>query len=171
MALMETPPAEIGWQAKDFKLPGVDGKTYDIASSRGENGLLVMFICNHCPYVQRVLDKIIQTSAELKKQGIGVIAISTNDVSAYPDDSFENMKKLSAAKNFPFPYAYDETQNTAKAYDAVCTPDFFGFDKDMKLQYRGRVDELLAAMTEVAKTGKVSGKQYNSMGCNIKWAA
>jgi len=171
MALMETPPAELGWQAVDFNLPGVDGKNYSLANARGENGLLVMFICNHCPYVQRTLDKIIETAAELKKHDIGTIGISANDVVAYPEDNFENMKKLAAAKKFPFPYVIDETQVTAKTYDAVCTPDFFGFDKNMKLQYRGRVDELLAAMIEVAKTGKVSAKQYNSMGCNIKWAA
>src|SRR5688572_4795122 len=131
MALMETPPAEIGWQAKDFKLPGVDGKTYDIAAARGESGLLVMFICNHCPYVQRVLDKIIETATELKKHGIGTIAISSNDVVEYPQDNFENMKKLAAEKKFLFPYVIDETQQVAKTYDAVCTPDFFGFDRDL----------------------------------------
>ncbi len=171
MALMETPPAEIDWKAKDFNLAGVDGKSYNLANARGENGLLVMFICNHCPYVQRVLDKIIETAAELKKQGIGTIGIMSNDVNNYPDDSFENMKKLAAAKNFPFAYVIDEDQNVAREYDAVCTPDFYGFDKDLKLQYRGRVDELLSAMVEVAKAGKVSTKQHNSMGCNIKWAA
>lgn len=183
MALMETPPAEIGWKAADFNLPGVDGKTYNLANARGENGMLVVFMCNHCPYVKAVLDKIIRDAAELKKHGINTIAISSNDVVQYPDDSFENMKKLATEKNLPFPYVYDESQSVAKSYDAVCTPDFYGFNNNMELQYRGRIDEskretvegakreLFGAMVEVAKTGKATVKQYNSIGCNIKWAA
>lgn len=171
MALMETPPAQIGWQAADFNLKGVDGKFHTLASCKLENGLVVMFICNHCPYVQRVLDKIISAAAKLKSEGIGVVGIMSNDVENYPDDNFDNMKKLSEEKNFPFPYVIDETQSVAKTYDAVCTPDFFGFDKDMKLQYRGRIEELQEAMLEIAKVGNYKSKQLNSMGCNIKWVA
>lgn len=184
MALMETPPAQTGWKAENFYLPGVDGKYYDLEKAKGENGLVVMFICNHCPYVKAVLDRIIRDVAELKKHGINAIGIMSNDSKAYPDDSFENMKKLAAEKNFPFPYVIDENQKVAKAYDAVCTPDFFGFNSKLELQYRGRLDEskreaaaptakreLFEAMVEIARTGKTSAKQFNSMGCNIKWAA
>ena len=171
MALMHTSPAEIGWEAADFNLTSVNGKNYTLESSRGENGLVVMFICNHCPYVQKVLETIIDTASKLKKHGINSIAIMSNDVKNYPEDNFENMKKLSAQKFFAFPYVIDETQSVARAYNAVCTPEFYGFNSELKLQYRGRVDELLEAMVEVAKTGRFGGKQFNSMGCNIKWAA
>lgn len=182
MSLMETPPAEIGWKAADFNLPGVDGKTYNLVNSRGKNGLLVMFICNHCPYVKAVMDKILRDTAELKQHGINTIAISSNDVVQYPDDDFEHMKILATEKNFSFPYVFDESQEVARAYDAVCTPEFYGFNADLTLQYRGRIDEskregvpaakreLFEAMIEVAQTGKTTVKQYNSIGCNIKWA-
>lgn len=181
MALTETPKADIGWIAPDFELVGVDGKTYDLQAARGENGLLVMFICNHCPFVQAILDKIIRDVNELKQYGIGAIAIMSNDVENYPDDSFENMKKLAEEKNFPFPYVFDETQIVAQRYGAVCTPDFFGFDKNLALAYRGRLDDsgmkqkddghrdLFEAMKAIAKTGRSDKPQFNSIGCSIKW--
>lgn len=181
MVALETPAANIGWPAAEFKLKGTDGKVYSLNNARGKNGLVVMFICNHCPFVKAILDKIIRDASELKNYGINFIGISSNDVSQYPDDSYENMIKLAAEKKFPFPYVIDETQEVAKAYGAVCTPDFFGFDKDLKLQYRGRLDssgrntiegaprDLFEAMKEVAETGKTDVKQYNSIGCNIKW--
>lgn len=181
MVALETPAADIGWKAPDFKLKGTDGKFYSLTDARGANGLVVMFICNHCPFVKAIIDKIIRDASELKSHGVNFIGISSNDVAQYPDDSFENMIKLAKEKNFPFPYVIDETQEVAKDYDAVCTPDFFGFDKDLKLQYRGRLDssgrnivegaprDLFEAMLEVAKTGKTTVKQYNSIGCNIKW--
>jgi len=181
MAALETPQAKIGWKAADFKLKATDGKTYSLADVKGANGLLVMFICNHCPYVKAIMDRLISDSAELQKQGIGVIAINANDTVNYPDDSFDNMKKLATEKNFPFPYAIDETQEVARAYGAVCTPDFFGFDKNLQLQYRGRLDEswsltipnprreLLEAMKQIATAGKTDIPQYSSMGCSIKW--
>ncbi len=183
MVALETPAARIGWQAPDFKLKGTDEKFYSLADVRGPNGLVVMFICNHCPFVKAIIDKIVRDANELKGYGINFIGISSNDVIQYPDDSYENMVKLAAEKNFPFVYAIDETQEVAKAYDAVCTPDFFGFDKDLKLRYRGRLDssgrnivegakrDLFEAMVEVAQTGKTSLGQYNSIGCNIKWKA
>ena len=181
MALMETPPAEIGWEAVDFNLTGTDGKTYNLSNSKGENGLLVMFICNHCPYVKAVLDKIIRDTAELKQYGINSIGIMSNDTVNYPDDSFENMKKLAEEKKFPFPYVIDETQSVAKIYNAVCTPDFYGFNGELELQYRGRIDEsgltsepgaqreLFEDMVEISEHGKTTIKQYNSIGCSIKW--
>ena len=183
MVALQTPPAEIGWRARDFELKGVDGNIYDLNKARGAKGLLVMFICNHCPFVQAVMDKIIRDVSELKKHGINAIAIMSNDTNTYPDDSFENMKKLAAEKNFPFPYVIDESQEVAKAYGAVCTPDFFGFNSNLELQYRGRLDEsrmenvpdaerdLYEAMKEIAEKGKTSRPQYNSIGCSIKWAA
>ena len=181
MALVETPNVETGWQAVNFALPGVDGKTYSLADAMGENGLVVMFICNHCPYVKAIVDRIVADMAELKKHGIGAIAVMPNDTQNYPDDSFENMKTFASANGFGFPYVIDETQEIAKAYDAVCTPDFFGFDRDLKLQYRGRLDasrkeavpgarrDLVEAMKEVAAKGSAPQEQFHSMGCSIKW--
>ena len=141
-----------------------------------------MFICNHCPYVLAILDRIVRDSEDLQKLGIGVAAISSNDVISYPEDSFDNMKKLATKYNFTFPYMYDETQEVAKLYGAVCTPDFFGFNKNKKLQYRGRLDasrkeagspdlrrDLFEAMKGVAQTGKGPSEQIASMGCSIKW--
>ena len=150
---------------------------------RGPNGTLVMFICNHCPYVKAVLDRIVRDASELKEHGIGAVAINANDPAAYPDDSFENMKRLAEAKQLPFPYLFDETQEVARAYGAVCTPDFFGYNKDLELQYRGRLDaskttpvpgairELYEAMAQVAETGRGPEQQIPSMGCSIKWKA
>ncbi|KEO59372.1 thioredoxin family protein [Thioclava indica] len=178
-----TPPVcDFGWKAPDFALPATDGKTYALDDIRGPNGTLVMFICNHCPYVQSVLDRILRDAAELQAAGIGVVAISANDASDYPEDSFENMGKLARDRGFTFPYLYDESQAVAKAYGAACTPDFFGFDAQDGLQYRGRLDastkqagpvdakrELYEAMMMVAKTGAGPREQTPSMGCSIKW--
>lgn len=168
-------------KAHSFDLLGVDGKRHSPASARGENGLVVMFICNHCPYVKAVRDRIIRDCAELKALGIGSVAISSNDPDDYPEDSFENMQRVARDLKFPFPYLFDETQEVAHAYDAVCTPDFFGFDKGLGLQYRGRLDasrtapvanaprELFEAMKAVAETGRGPADQIPSMGCSIKW--
>lgn len=181
MPALETPPVQTGWPAPDFNLKGVDGQIYSLSDVRGENGLVVMFICNHCPFVKAVLDRIIRDMQELREYGIGSVAIMSNDTEAYPADSFENMRALAEEKRFPFPYVLDETQEVAKMYDAVCTPDFFGFDRDMRLQYRGRLDasrmealpdakrDLFDAMVEVAQTGKAPAEQWNSIGCSIKW--
>ncbi|NJM33827.1 MAG: thioredoxin family protein [Rhodomicrobium sp.] len=174
---------DFGWRARDFRLPGTDGKTYTLADVQGENGTLIMFICNHCPYVRSVIDRIVRDAAELEKYGIASVAISANDAVTYPDDSFENMKLFAAQNGFPFPYLYDETQEVARAYDAVCTPDFFGFDAGLGLQYRGRLDEsgrnpvpgarreLFEAMKLVAETGAGPREQTPSIGCSIKWKA
>lgn len=181
MPAVTTPEVQTGWKAVNFKLPGVDGKLYSLKDVKGPNGLVVMFIANHCPYVQAIIDKIVKDMADLKEHGIGAIAIASNDVKQYPEDSLENMRNLTLQKGFTFPYVYDESQDIAKAYDAVCTPDFFGFDKDLSLQYRGRLDEsgmqkttgakreLFEAMKQIAQTGKGPEKQYSSIGCSIKW--
>jgi peroxiredoxin len=181
MVRTETPICEFGKPAPDFSLPGTDGKTHTLQSVRGPNGLLVMFICNHCPYVKSVRDRIIRDARELKANGIHTVAIMSNDPSDYPEDSFDNMQKIAAQLKFPFPYLYDETQEVAKKYGAVCTPDFFGYNKDLKLQYRGRLDEsrkepvpnarrdLFEAMKLVAQTGHGPKDQIPSMGCSIKW--
>lgn len=172
---------DFGWKAVDFDLPGVDGRRHSLATSRGPNGLLVMFICNHCPYVKAVLDRIVRDCAELAAHGIGSIGIMSNDPSDYPEDSFENMKRVARERNFPFPYVFDETQEVAKVYGAACTPDFFGFNARLELQYRGRLDasrrepvpnarrELFEAMLGVAKTGQGPKEQVASIGCSIKW--
>ena len=180
---MASPPAcDFHWQAPDFTLPGTDGKTYTLDGIRGRNGTLVMFICNHCPYVLSVLDRIIRDAHDLKALGIGVAAISANDAKAYPQDSPENMAKLAKEHDFPFPYLYDETQEVARSYGAACTPDFFGFNSRHALQYRGRLDaststagpadlrrDLFEAMKQVAETGHGPKEQIASMGCSIKW--
>jgi peroxiredoxin len=178
----QTPVCDFGWKARDFDLLGVDGRRHSLATARGPNGLLVMFLCNHCPYVKAVIDRIVRDCRELATHGIGAIAIMSNDPTDYPEDSFDNMKKAAAAMAFPFAYVWDETQDVAKAYGAVCTPDFFGFNADLELQYRGRLDasgrnpvppdakrELLDAMLQVARTGKGPADQTPSMGCSIKW--
>jgi peroxiredoxin len=178
---METPVCDFGAPAVDFSLPGVDGKTWTLADSKGEKGLLVIFICNHCPYVQSIRDRIVRDTRELKALGINTVAIMANDPSDYPEDSFENMRAVAGEFDFPFPYVIDETQETAKAYGAVCTPDFFGYNANLELQYRGRLDEsrkesvpdarrdLFEAMKLVAETGKGPADQVASMGCSIKW--
>ena len=182
MALRTTPICDSGWKAPDFTLPGVDGRDWSLADAMGPKGVVVMFICNHCPYVQAVIDRIVRDCRDLKALGIGAVAISSNDVVAYPQDSFENMAKLAKALDFPFPYLLDDSQEIARAYDAVCTPDFFGLNAAGELQYRGRLDasnrtagpsdlrrDLYEAMKQVAETGQGPEDQIASMGCSIKW--
>jgi len=183
MVATETKICDFGWKAVDFDLPGVDGKRHSLASARGPNGLLVMFICNHCPYVKAVLDRIVRDCTELAGEGIGSIAIMSNDPAAYAEDSFDNMQRVAREKRFPFPYVLDETQAVAKAYDAQCTPDFFGFNAKLELQYRGRLDasrtspvpnarrDLYEAMLQIARTGEGPKEQIASIGCSIKWKA
>ena len=151
-------------KAPHFDLPGVDGKRHSPASARGKNGLVVMFICNHCPYVKRSLDRILGDSRELAKQGIGSIAVMPNDPAYNAEDSFDNMQRVAKEKAFPFPYVLDETQDVARAYDAVCTPDFYAFDASLDLRYHGRLDDLVQAMT-----GAPPARSINSIGCSIKW--
>lgn len=178
-----TPVCEFGWKAPAFELEGIDGRTYSLEDVRGPNATLVMFICNHCPYVRAVIGRIVRDVGDLKEHGIGAIGIMANDTEAYPEDSFENMKLFAEHHRFNFPYVIDRTQEVARAYDAVCTPDFFGFNKDLELQYRGRLDEskttlvdgarrdLYQAMSQIAETGKGPEEQIPSMGCTIKWRA
>jgi peroxiredoxin len=182
MVSLETPVCDFGLAAVDFSLPGTDGKQWTLADCAGEKGLLVMFICNHCPYVKAVRDRIVRDTAELKSLGINSVAIMSNDPSQYDEDSFDNMRKIAAEYGFSFPYLLDENQSVAKAYGAVCTPDFFGYNADLELQYRGRLDEsrkqaadpdvrrdLFEAMQQVAATGQGPSEQIPSMGCSIKW--
>jgi len=185
MPPFQTPAPELGAKAPDFKLKGVDGKTYALADVAGRNGTVVMFICNHCPYVKAVAPRLVGAAEKLRENGIGVIAINANDTVSHPADSFENMQKFSAAQGFTFPYVIDETQNVAKAYGAVCTPDFFGYNAALELQYRGRLDEvnpsrpatastrreLVEAMLDIARSGKGPAEQHPAMGCGIKWKA
>lgn len=179
-----TPPVcDFGWKAPDFALPATDGATYSLADLTGPNGLVVAFICNHCPYVLAVLDRIIRDARDLEPLGVGFAAICSNDAATHPADSFENMKKMAKDRAFPFPYLHDEDQSVARAYDAACTPDFFGFNADGELQYRGRLDasrkaaeanvrrDLFEAMRQVAETGQGPSEQVASMGCSIKWKA
>jgi peroxiredoxin len=170
-----------GWKARDFSLKGVDGKTYSLADVRGPKGTLVVFICNHCPYVKASIQRIVAEAKALREIGIGTIAIMPNDTDAYPQDSFENMKAFSARHGFTFPYVIDPTQEVTRAYDAQCTPDFFGFNAQDELQYRGRLDasrltpvlnarrDLFEAMKQVVETSRGPQNQISSMGCSIKW--
>ena len=182
MVSLQPPVCDFGIPAVDFNLPSVDGKNWSLKDCMGEKGLLVMFICNHCPYVQSIRDRIVRDANDLKAKGINCVAIMSNDPTEYEEDSFENMKKVSDEFAFPFPYLIDETQDVAKAYGAVCTPDFFGYNNQFELQYRGRLDEsrkeaadvnvrrdLYEAMSEVAESGKGPAEQIPSMGCSIKW--
>jgi len=184
MASLETPICDFGWKAVDFYLPGVDGKRYNLAAAKGENGLLLMFICNHCPYVKAIRERIVRDVKELRQHGIGAIAIMSNDPADYPEDSFDNMARVAKEFDFPFPYVWDETQQVAQAYGAVCTPDFFGFNSNLELQYRGRLDasrkeaapadvrrDMVEAMLQVARTGRGPDQQIPSIGCSIKWRA
>ena len=179
---IQTPICDFGKKAVPFELKSIDGKILKLDEVKGENGTLIMFICNHCPYVKAVTKDIVEDCNELKKIGINSIAICSNDAVNYPEDSFENMIKFSKENNFSFPYLTDETQEVAKEYDAVCTPDFFGYNKNLELQYRGRVRELrklipvrngesdlLKAMKQVAETGEGPKEQTPSAGCGIKW--
>lgn len=176
------PVCDFGIPAPDFSLPGTDGRMHSFADIRGQRGTLVMFICNHCPYVQSVMDRITRDARDLQQAGIGVVAISANDAASYPQDGPEAMKVEASKHGFSFPYLYDETQQVARAYGAECTPDFFGYNADGQLQYRGRLDasgrkpapadsrrELYEAMLQIAETGKGPAEQTPSMGCSIKW--
>jgi peroxiredoxin len=179
-----TPPAELGIAAPDFELPATDGRTYRLADVAGEKGTVVVFICNHCPYVKAIVDRMVADAAALKAEGVGFAAICSNDAADYPADSFENMKLFAERHRFGFPYLHDESQAVARAYDAVCTPDFFGLAADGTIRYRGRLDagrkdpppagarrDLVEAMREIARTGKGPDEQAPSMGCSIKWKA
>ena len=181
MALTGTQICDFGWKARDFALKGVDGKTWALADVRGPKGTLVVFICNHCPYVKAVIGRLVEEAKALHGIGIGTIAIMPNDTASYPQDSFENMQAFARTHGFTFPYVIDATQEVARAYDAQCTPDFFGFNAQDELQYRGRLDasrtslvpdakrELFEAMRLVAETGQGPREQMPSMGCSIKW--
>jgi len=181
MALMQPPICDFGWKAPDFALPATDGKTYALSDIAGKNGTLIIFMCNHCPYVKGIISRLVAEVKELQDLGIGVAAVMPNDTVAYPSDDFEHMKTFAADNGFTFPYLFDESQSVGRAYDAVCTPDFFGFNSNLELQYRGRLDasktnliegakrELFEAMSQVAETGKGPEHQIPSMGCSIKW--
>ena len=182
MVLTKTPICNFGQKANTFKLKGTDGKIHKLEDHLGKNGLLIMFICNHCPYVKAVIEDIVDDCKNLEREGLKSIAIMSNDTKDYPEDSFENMINFSKEQGFTFPYLIDETQQVAKKYGAVCTPDFFGYNNNLELQYRGRIRELkdlkpvrnsesdlLKAMRLVIKTGKGPKSQIPSMGCNIKW--
>ncbi|MEM9302041.1 MAG: thioredoxin family protein [Pseudomonadota bacterium] len=184
MALTYTPDPEIGKSAPAFDLPGVDGRQHSFASVAGKHGTLVMFICNHCPYVKSINERLVEDAKTLQAMGVGVIAIMSNDPTDYPEDSFENMQQVATQFGYPFPYVIDETQAVAKAYGAVCTPDFFGYDAAGKLVYRGRLDaagaepsrgdlkrDLVDAYREFIDTGSMPAEQTPSMGCSIKWSA
>ena len=179
---MQAPIAEMGFSAPAFSLPGTDGRVHALGELAGARGTVVAFICNHCPYVKAMLPRFVRDARDLASMGVSVIGISSNDATAYPEDSFERMKKL--APGLPFPYLYDESQAIARAYHAVCTPDFFGFDAGLKLRYRGRIDgarieaapagmprDLVDAMKMIADTGQGPNAQLASIGCSIKWRA
>ncbi|MEM9331509.1 MAG: thioredoxin family protein [Pseudomonadota bacterium] len=179
--LLDTPVCDFGWSATEFTLKDPDGQSYTMSQHLGEKGLLIAFICNHCPYVQAIADRLSEDAHELMQEGINVLAVMSNDYQYVPSDSPENMKLFASQYKFQFPYLIDETQHVGKAYGAVCTPDFFGFNAKGELQYRGRLDdarmdnakdrtrELFEAMRLIAKTGQGPRDQTPSMGCSIKW--
>lgn len=182
MVSTETPICNFNAPAINFNLKGVDGKMHSLESCKGENGLLIMFICNHCPYVKAIIKRIVRDTKELQALGLNAVAIMSNNPEEYEADSFENMQKIAKEMDFPFPYLIDETQEVAQAYGAVCTPDFFGYNADLVLQYRGQLDasrkesasadvkrDLFDAMHQVVTTGQGPIKQIPSMGCSIKW--
>ena len=181
MSRTKTGICDFGWKARDFKLEGVDGKTYTLTDVRGPKGTVVVFLCNHCPNVKATISRIIEEAKALRAIGIGTIGIMSNDPDDYPEDSFDNMKAFAKRHGFPFPYVIDRTQQVARGYDAQCTPDFFGFNARDELQYRGRLDasrtslvpdarrELFEAMKQVAETGHGPDQQTPSIGCSIKW--
>lgn len=184
MVSLNTPVCDFGAPAPDFALPGVDGRLWTRDDCAGERGLLVMFICNHCPYVKAVRERIVRDTRELQALGIGCVGIMSNDPADYPEDSFDAMRQVAADFAFPFPYLLDATQEVARAYGAVCTPDFFGYNAALALQYRGRLDasrkdtapegtrrDLFEAMRQVAATGQGPAEQIPSIGCSIKWTS
>ena len=182
MALLHTPQKDETLSAPDFTLKNIDGKILSYNDIEGENGTVLAFICNHCPYVKAIINRIVEDAKILQNKGIGFAAIMPNDAKNYPEDNFENMQIFAKNHGFTFPYLIDETQDVARAYDAICTPDIFGFDAKKQMQYRGRLDsagpnaanqdtvkELVDAMTEIAETGQSNIEQFSSMGCSIKW--
>ncbi|MCB1586560.1 MAG: thioredoxin family protein [Xanthomonadales bacterium] len=182
MVLTYTPDVEFGKKMPDFDLPGVDNQNWNMQKCMGDNGLVVMFICNHCPYVKSIQERLVEDALAMQKFGVNVVAIMSNDVNDYPEDSFENMQIVAKAQNYPFPYLLDEIQEVAKAYGAVCTPDIFGLDNQGVLHYRGRLDsagrnkseeqlprDMVNAMKQLAKEGQITTEQIPSMGCSIKW--
>ena len=182
MTKLSTPVCNFGENAHDFELKGTDNNIWSLDKCRGDKGLLVMFICNHCPFVKAILEKLVVETDVLAMKGIGVVAINPNDYISFPEDSFDNMQKVSKSHGFGFPYLIDDQQEIAKKYGSVCTPDFFGYNQNLELQYRGRIRELKnlkpivngdsdlkLAMTMIAETQKGPSKQIPSMGCNIKW--
>ena len=181
MALLETPICDFGEKIIDFKLQSVNNSFISLNDIKGKNGTLVMFLCNHCPYVKAIIEKLVITTRKLDEFGINSIAIMPNDVENYPEDSFDEMKKFSSSNNFNFHYLYDETQKVSKLFGAVCTPDIFGYNKNDELQYRGRIakmkdlkfvndeNDLLDAMIKISKTNNGPVNQYPSAGCSIKW--
>ena len=182
MSLTKTPICDFGKKAENFQLNSTDNKITSLNDVKGESGTLIMFICNHCPYVKAVIKEVVKDSKELEKKGVKSLAIMSNDTKNYPEDSFENMIQFAKIHEFNFTYVIDETQEIAKSYGAVCTPDFFGYNKNLELQYRGRIrelkdlkpvhdgeSELLAAMKMISKTGNGPKEQFPSMGCSIKW--
>ncbi len=179
---VSTPVCNFGEKSHHFELKSTDNKTVSINDIKGENGFLIVFISNHCPYVKAIISFLVNDAKYFESIGIKTVAIMSNDTKKYPDDSFENMKKFSIEHNFSFPYLFDETQEVAKKYNAVCTPDFFGYNKNSELQYRGRIleaqklkpvfngeTELKKAMNQIATTGEGPKEQIPSMGCGIKW--
>ena len=179
---ISAPICNFGWKATDFELTDTFGAHKTLETLRGPNGLLLMFICNHCPYVKAIIDHICRDARELQAVGFGVAAVVSDDPPAYPGDSFVNMKKWAKELSFSFPYLYDPTQHVARDYGAACTPDFFGFNSELELQYRGRLDssgiapaspeakrELMDAMRLIAATGNGPVEQVASIGCSIKW--
>lgn len=182
LTMAATPPVcNFGEQAHDFTLPATDGRSYRLDELKGPKGTVIVFMCNHCPYVKTVIDRLIRDAKDLQPLGVNLVAICSNDATSHPGDSFANMQRWAAEKAFPFNYLHDESQAVARAYDAVCTPDFFGYDAGLGLQYRGRLDasktslvegarrELFEAMRQVAETGRGPAEQTPSMGCSIKW--
>lgn len=172
----------LGEPAVEFRLPATDGRVYTLEDIAGDKGAVIVFICNHCPYVKAVIDRLVADARALMREGVGFAAICSNDAAAYPEDSFSNMRLFAQTHDFPFPYLHDETQSAARAYGAVCTPDFFGYDRDRKLKYRGRLDEgrttpppvgarreLVEAMRAIATSGLAPADQIPSIGCSIKW--
>ena len=182
MVALNPPVCDFGLAAPDFDLPGTDGQRHTLQSCRGPKGFLVIFMCNHCPFVKAIIDRIVRDTRELAEHGIGCVAIMSNDVTVYPEDDPKNMQQWAQEMNFPFPYLYDETQQVARAFGAVCTPDYFGYNAELQLQYRGRLDasgrhpaaadakrELFNAMLAIAQSGSGPSLQMPSIGCSIKW--
>ncbi|AET92045.1 alkyl hydroperoxide reductase/ Thiol specific antioxidant/ Mal allergen [Burkholderia sp. YI23] len=179
----ESPTAELGATASAFTLPATDGKTYTLDTLKGENGLVIVFMCNHCPYVKSAMPNLIRDARALQQIGINVAGINSNDATVYTDDAFDRMIAVAQAWQLPFPYLHDETQDVARTYGAVCTPECFGFDRDLRLRYRGRIDasrkeglpdarrDLFEAMRAIAKNDETPAEQYPALGCSIKWKA